>query len=60
MVPEKSPSFVTEQSFDVCKVMALLALSLIPSIMSISPSLGQLGPSIQNAGLRAIEYQLVL
>ncbi len=50
-MPVKSPSSVMEQPSEVCKVIALFALSLTPSIMSISPSLGQLGPTIQKAGL---------
>jgi hypothetical protein len=32
----------------VCNVMLLLVYSLTPSIMSISPPFGQLGPSVQN------------
>lgn len=44
-----------EHPSEVCRVIALFALSLTPSMMSISPSLGQFGPTIQKAGL--VGYQ---
>ena len=56
--PVKASSFVMEQPSEVCKVMALFAFSLTPSMMSISPSLGQLGPTIQNAGLSLLLINL--
>ena len=46
-MPVKAPLLSMVQPLDVCKVIALLALSLTPSMMSISPSLGQFGPIIQ-------------
>ena len=59
IVPVKALS-VMEHPFEVCRVMALFALSLTPSMMSISPSLGQFGPNIQNAGLFRYQPELSL
>lgn len=38
------------QPGEVCRVMVFVNCALTPSIMSISPEEGQLGPNIQKAG----------
>ena len=46
-VPEKAPLFLMEQPGPVCRVMSLEACELTPSMISISPFVGQLGPTVQ-------------
>jgi hypothetical protein len=49
-VPEAELEFETTQPDAVCRVMESVVWSFTPSIISISPPAGQLGPNIQNAG----------
>lgn len=50
VVPAAELAFETVQPGAVCRVIELVAWLLTPSIMSISPEAGQLGPNIQKAG----------
>lgn len=50
VVPACEPAILTEQPADVWSVISLVLARLTPSIISISPLLGQLGPKSQKAG----------
>lgn len=50
MVPPCDPAVLMVQPDAVCNVIVSVPARLTPSITSISPLLGQLGPKSQNAG----------
>lgn len=47
---DAEPELDIVQPEDVCRVTSFVVWVLTPSIMSISPDDGQLGPKVQNAG----------
>jgi hypothetical protein len=50
VVPVFKPELLTLHPAAVCSVMVSVVSAFTPSMISISPLLGQLGPNIQKAG----------
>lgn len=50
VVPDREPAVLIVHPAAVCRVIVSVPARLTPSITSISPLLGQLGPKSQKAG----------